>query len=326
VAASGVEWLCWTSGGGGDPLGGDRKPTSFSSEVKSELAGLIPARPCCQLAELNGIFFSTRGRLIKTGNGNAAYFSLLRNTVARKVVRLSRTLAQIEAKYHAVRSAKRTAFFIEVPLPAALEAPFLQSAARALPGKPCDRKAFFRGFFLGCGSVNAPSTRYHLELVAPTLGWATVLLCLVHEAQVRAGVVERAGQHVVYVKDAEGIVRCLQMMGANRAVMEFENVRVVRDVRAQVNRRINFETANIDKTIGSALRQVEAIVKLETDTGLEGLPPSLREMARWRKENPELNLAELATQMNLSKSAVNHRLRRLVEIAESGPEVDQTAS
>ncbi|GAC1652606.1 MAG: hypothetical protein NVS9B1_00390 [Candidatus Dormibacteraceae bacterium] len=158
------------------------------------------------------------------------------------------------------------------------------------------------------------------------MGWATVLLCLVHEAQVRAGVVERAGQHVVYVKDAEGIVRCLQIMGANRAVMEFENVRVVRDVRAQVNRRINFETANIDKTIGSALRQVEAIVKLETDTGLDGLPPSLREMARWRKENPELNLAELATQMNLSKSAVNHRLRRLVEIAESGPEVDQTAS
>jgi len=215
---------------------------------------LIPARSCCQLAELTGIFYATRGRLIKTGNGQAAYFSLLRNTVARKVVRLSRSLAQIEAKYHAVRTAKRTAFFIELPLPAELEPAFLTPAARALPPKPCDRKNFFRGFFLGCGSVNAPSTRYHLELVAPTLGWATVLLCLLHEAQVRAGVVERAGQHVVYVKDADGIVRCLQLMGGNRAVMEFENVRVVRDVRAQVNRRINFETANIDKTIGSALR------------------------------------------------------------------------
>ncbi|HEY8679555.1 MAG TPA: DNA-binding protein WhiA [Candidatus Dormibacteraeota bacterium] len=298
---------------------------SFSSEVKSELSGLIPARPCCQLAELTGIFYSTRGHLIRTGNGNAAYFSLLRNSVARKVVRLSRSLAQVEAKYHAERHAKRTAFFIEVPLPAAMEPSFTISAARALPEKPCDRKNFFRGFFLGCGSVNAPSTRYHLELVAPTLGWATVLLCLLHEAQVRAGVVERAGQQVVYVKDAEGIARCLQMMGGNRAVMEFENVRVVRDVRAQVNRRINFETANIDKTIGSAMRQVEAITKLEEEQGLETLPPSLREMARWRKENPDLNLSELAAQMNLSKSAVNHRLRRLVEISESEHAVSTTA-
>jgi len=287
---------------------------------------LIPARSCCQLAELSAIFYATRGRLIRTGNGNAAYFSLLRNSVARKVVRLSRTLAQVEAKYHAERHAKRTAFFIEVPLPVALEPAFTMPAARAVPSRPCDRKNFFRGFFLGCGSVNAPSTRYHLELVAPTLGWATVLIYLLHEAEIRAGVVERAGQHVVYVKDAEGIVRCLQLMGGNRAVMEFENVRVVRDVRAQVNRRINFETANIDKTIGSAMRQVDAINKLEQDHGLETLPPSLREMARWRKENPELNLAELAGQMNLSKSAVNHRLRRLIEIAEAGNEVSRTAS
>jgi DNA-binding protein WhiA len=108
--------------------------------------------------------------------------------------------------------------------------------------------------------------------------------------------------------------------------MEFENVRVVRDVRAQVNRRINFETANIDKTIGSAMRQVEAITKLEEEQGLETLPPSLREMARWRRENPELNLSELAAQMNLSKSAVNHRLRRLVEISEAGAQVTTTAS
>jgi len=130
----------------------------------------------------------------------------------------------------------------------------------------------------------------------------------------------------VYVKDAEGIARCLQLMGGNRAVMEFENVRVVRDVRAQVNRRLNFETANIDKTIGSAMRQVDAIDRLEREQGLETLPPSLREMARWRRENPELNLSELATQMNLSKSAVNHRLRRLVEISEGAPEVSRTAS
>jgi DNA-binding protein WhiA len=99
--------------------------------------------------------------------------------------------------------------------------------------------------------------------------------------------------------------------------MEFENVRVVREVSGEVNRRLNFETANIGKTIGSGLRQAAAIEQLEQDGKLDRLPPALREMARWRVENPELNLGELAGRMKLSKSAVNHRLRRLQELAKS---------
>jgi DNA-binding protein WhiA len=286
----------------------------------------MPARPCCQLSELLGIFYGTRGRLIAHGDGQAAYFSLLRNIVARKVVRLARTLGGIEAKYQAVRSAKRMAFFIELPLPRGLVPPFAQTAARSLPDRPCDRKALLRGFFLGCGSVNAPSARYHMEFVTPTLGWGTALLRLFHDAQVRAGMMERAGQHVVYIKEGDAIVRCLSTMGASRAVMEFENVRVVRDVAGQVNRRLNFETANIDKTIGSALRQVAAIEKLERNGDLEKMSVALQEMARWRKANPELNLSELAARMKLTKSAINHRLRRLVEVAEGAaePETEPT--
>jgi DNA-binding protein WhiA len=106
-------------------------------------------------------------------------------------------------------------------------------------------------------------------------------------------------------------------MGASRAVMEFENVRVVREVSGEVNRRLNFETANIGKTIGSGLRQAKAIERLEATGRLEHLPPALREMAHWRSANPELNLGELAALMKLSKSAVNHRLRRLQEMADS---------
>jgi DNA-binding protein WhiA len=301
------------SGQRGTPTGGTA--ISYAADVKGELGGLIPARPCCQLTELVGIFYSTRARLIKTGGGHVAYFSLLRNTTARKVVRLGRTLGGVEAKYHAVRSAKRMSFFIELPLPAAVTDAFNRPAARALPDRPCDRKAMLRGFFLGCGSVNAPSARYHLEFVAPTFGWATALVYVMHEAQIRSGMMERGGQHVVYVKEGDAIARCLSTMGANRAVMEFENVRVVREVSGQVNRRLNFETANIDKTIGSALRQVAAIEKLEREKVLDNLSNALQEMARWRKTNPELNLSELAVRMNLSKSAINHRLRRLVEIS-----------
>ena len=121
----------------------------------------------------------------------------------------------------------------------------------------------------------------------------------------------------MYVKDGDGIVRLLSTMGANRAVMEFENVRVVREVSGEVNRRLNFETANIGKTIGSGLRQAVAIETLEAEGKLATLPPALREMARWRRANPELNLGELADRMNLSKSAVNHRLRRIQQVADS---------
>jgi DNA-binding protein WhiA len=222
----------------------------------------------------------------------------------------------MEAKYQAVKTKKRMVFFIELALPAGLEAAFTQSAAAALPEAACDRKAMLRGLFLGCGSVNAPSSRYHLEFVAPGASWATTIRDLMADGGVSAGIADRGGQHVVYVKDGDGIVRLLSLMGASRAVMEFENVRVVRAVSGEVNRRLNFETANISKTIGSGLRQAAAIERLESSGRLDRLPKALKEMARWRADNPELNLTELASRMNLSKSAVNHRLRRLVELSE----------
>ena len=293
---------------------------SFSADVKNEMAGLLPARPCCQLSELLGIYFGSRARLIKRSGdaGQAAYFSLLRNAVARKVVRLGRAVGHMEAKYQPVKTRKRMSFFIELALPAGLAPAFTQAAARAVPDAPCDRKAMLRGLFLGCGSVNAPSSRYHLEFVAPTSSWATAISGVADSAGAKAGVMERSGQHVVYFKEGDAIVRLLSLMGASRAVMEFESVRVVREVSGEVNRRLNFETANIGKTIGSGLRQAAAIERLEATGRLEGLPPALREMARWRRANPQLNLGELAERMQLSKSAVNHRLRRLQQLAEPG--------
>ena len=294
---------------------------SFSADVKNEMAGLLPARPCCQLSELLGIYFGSRARLIKRqGDGQSAYFSLLRNAVARKVVRLGRAIAHMEAKYQAVKTRKRMSFFIELALPQGVAPAFTQSAMHAVPDAACDRKAMLRGLFLGCGSVNAPSTRYHMEFVLPTTTWATAVASMAGSADAKVGIMERGGQHVVYVKEGDAIVRLLSLMGASRAVMEFENVRVVRAVSGEVNRRLNFETANIGKTIGSGLRQAAAIERLEANGKLDLLPPALREMARWRTANPQLNLGELADGMKLSKSAVNHRLRRLQRLADSQDE------
>src|SRR5437867_10390364 len=281
------------------------------------MAGLVPARPCCQMSELLGIYYGSRGRLLGSQRGRSAYFSLLRNAVARKVVRLGRAVARMEAKYQAVRTRKRMSFFIELSLPNELVPAFTKPPVHAVPEAACDRKALLRGLFLGCGSVNAPNTRYHLEFVAPTPSWASAIARLIESSGVKAGVAERGGQSVVYVKDGDGIVRLLSVMGANRAVMEFENVRVLREVSGEVNRRLNFETANIGKTIGSGMRQAAAIGRLEADGRLDRLPPALRELARWRSGQPGLDLGELARRMNLSKSAVNHRLRRLQELAQT---------
>ena len=287
----------------------------------------MPARPCCQLSELLGIYFGSRGRLIKrSGDGQGAYFSLLRNAVARKVVRLARAVGNLDPKYQAVKTRKRMSFFIELALPPGLAPAFTQAAVRAMPDAACDRKAMLRGLFLGCGSVNVPSSRYHLEFVAPTASWAEAIGRVVEASGSKVGVMERGGQQVVYLKEGDGIVRLLSLMGASRAVMEFENVRVVREVSGEVNRRLNFETANIGKTIGSGIRQAAAIDRLEAAGKLDGLPPALREMARWRSANPELNLGELAGRMKLSKSAVNHRLRRLQEVAAAVATAEHRAS
>ena len=282
------------------------------------MAGHLPARPCCQLSELLGIYFGSRGRLIKRqSEGPAAYFSLLRNPIARKVVRLGHAVGHMDAKYQVVKTRKRVSLFVELTLPPGLAPAFTQAATRAMPEAACDRKAMLRGLFLGCGSVNAPSSRYHLEFVAPNDSWAKAIGEMASAAGARVGIMERSGQHVVYIKEGDGIVRILSLMGASRAVMEFENVRVVREVSGKVNRRLNFETANIGKTIGSGLRQAAAIDRLDSMGKLDGVPPALREMARWRTANPDLNLGELADRMKLSKSAVNHRLRRLQELADT---------
>src|SRR5215470_9951376 len=141
--------LDWKTARGRAVNAGGDGAISFAAEVKSELAGLTPARPCCQLSELLGIFYSSKGRLIRSGDGQAAYFPLLRNTSARKVVRLARLLGGWEAKYQAARSAKQMTFFVELPLPRGMDEHFSQSAARACPESACDRKALLRGLFMG---------------------------------------------------------------------------------------------------------------------------------------------------------------------------------
>ena len=182
----------------------------------------------------------------------------------------------------------------------------------AVNADTCCARATLRGAFLARGLLGNPADAYHLELALPENG-AT----LVAAAAARTGIplksTTRRGRTVFYLKGAEPISRLLGLMGANRAVMRFENDRILRDMRSQANRRTNGETANLDKRLRAALQQREAIRRLQArDARLHGLAPALREIAELRLAHPRAGLKELAELAQVSKSAVANRLRRLV--------------
>ncbi|MGH7910152.1 MAG: DNA-binding protein WhiA [Candidatus Dormibacteraceae bacterium] len=288
---------------------------SFATEVKGELAAILPARDSGCLQELRGLALGSRAGIERgtPGRPRALRLAPLRNPIARTAVRLSRRL-DLEPKLSSTAGATERTLTVHVLLSPRL-APWMRPDEARLPAAPGDRRALLRGFFLGCGSVNAPSARYHLELVPPTPAWAEALRGVLAEHGIHGGVTERARQPLLYVKDGDGVGGTLSLLGASRAVLTFESARVVREVSAQINRQLNFETANLDKIAEGATRQLVAIRRLARSGRLAELSPALREMAAIRLGDPELSLEELAARLGLSKSGSNHRLRRLLAAA-----------
>lgn len=287
---------------------------SFATEVKGELAGILPAHDSACLQELRGLALGSHATIARPASGGPPKLRLapLRNQIARTAVKLARRLG-MEARATPVPGATERTLAVELPLLPRL-ARWLADSPR-LPAAPADRRALLRGFFLGCGSVNAPSARYHLELVPPSTVWAEALRQVLADHDIHAGVGERARQPLLYVKEGDGVAATLSLLGASRAVMAFESARVVREVSAQINRQLNFETANLEKTAEGATRQLAAIRRLERSGRLAELTPALREMALLRLAEPELSLEELSSRLGLSKSGGNHRLRRLAREA-----------
>lgn len=178
---------------------------------------------------------------------------------------------------------------------------------------------FLRGAFLSCGSVVSPDKDYHLEFVTPHLNLGKDLTCLLEEQGFEPKNIWRGGKLVVYFKDSGQIEDILTYMGAVRQSLKLMNIKVYKDIRNKANRLTNCETANIDKTVNAAAEQMAAIKKLMETHGYEKMPEELREMARLRLANPDMSLRELGTLLErpLSRSGVNHRLKRIVEFANS---------
>lgn len=182
--------------------------------------------------------------------------------------------------------------------------------------------SFLRGVFLSCATVTNPQKEYHLEFVVPYMYLAKDLAALIKEVpelKLQPAITNRKGSFVVYIKESEGIENLLTFIGASHASMELMQIKMLKEVRNQVNRKTNFETANIDKTVSASAKQIAAIEHIIHTVGITQLPPDLQELAQLRYENPEMSLRELGEHLSepISRSGVNHRLKRLVAFAES---------
>lgn len=273
-------------------------PMLVASELKGELARIHPARSCCRRAELAGLLYAGR---------TASGVSTLDHATARVAVQLASSLGLPVAPRRMAAGRRR---HLEVAVDPQLAAGWSWADAKA-----CDHRAFLRGVLLA-GSVSLTASGPHVEFVLRDARRAAELRRRLAEVEVRAAVIGRRGRHVVYVKGREQLGALLRLTGANRALLDLEAEGVARDVRNRVNRLLNAEEANLGRTVRAADRQLRAIERLERGGELGRLPDALREAAVARRRHPDADLDTLASALGVSRSGVNHRLRRIVSLAE----------
>jgi len=179
------------------------------------------------------------------------------------------------------------------------------------------RRSFLRGAFLAKGYISSPNRDHHLEIALPLEKDALLVKSLLRKEGLNPGIVPRRSGWVVYLKDSDEITQLLKALGASRAVLEYENVRVQKELKASVQRLVNMDGANVSRTVNAAFTQVQDILVIDSEMGLGRLPKALRELAMLRLENPDLSMEELGKLLTppASKSAVNHRFRRIAKIA-----------
>ena len=307
---------------------------SFTAEVKEELARVENTKPCCARAELSALI-RVEGTLHYTGAGRMRLEVATETApVARKVIKLLRSVFDLTTELTVRRSVlhKSNNYLITVVSQPALTGALtelgildedhspLYNVPRWLVKRDCCAIAYLRGMFLGGGFVADPHGDFHFELTAETEPIAHDLVTLMARFGINARVTSRRGSYAVYLKGAEPIVTFLALVGAHRALLRTEDVRIIKEMRNDVNRLVNAETANLQKTANAAAEQVAAVREIERSRGLDSLPPALREIAYLRLENPGVSLRELGELADppLSKSAVYHRIRRLEELADDG--------
>ncbi|MDQ0178319.1 DNA-binding protein WhiA [Bacillus chungangensis] len=304
---------------------------SFASETKKELTNL-EVKACCAKAELaalirmNGVLsFSNKIMTLDIQTENAAIarriYILTKKSYDTTVELLVRKKMRLKKNNVYIVRLKKGAKEMLIDLHILGEGfTFTRSIAQSLIKKKCCKRSYLRGAFLAGGSVNNPETSsYHLEIFSLYKEHNDSLCELMNIFALNSKTLERKNGFITYLKEAEKITEFLNVIGAHNALLRFEDVRIVRDMRNSVNRLVNCETANLNKTIGAALRQIENIRYIDQKIGIQALPDKLREIAELRVEHEDVTLKELGemvTSGKISKSGINHRLRKIDQIAD----------
>jgi DNA-binding protein WhiA len=306
---------------------------SFSLDVKSELSRIEEVNPCCKKSELAGILRA--GLSFKNTGGSCKLFMVTENSplsrhLFSRVKELYHTSPEVlllktrRFRTHAVYKLDFSGFIgnddsvlSDAGIRLSPDHTQLCHDKTALRTRCCKR-AYLRGGFLATGSISDPDRSYHLEVSFQSRELAEEYIHYLRDFGIESRTILRKGHTLVYLKEGQEIVDFLNVIGAHGALMNLENIRIVKDMRNQVNRIVNCETANLGKTVNASCRQIENIEYINEHMGLESLPKGLSEIARMRLDNPDVSLGELGNMLNppLSKSGVNHRLRKLDKLAE----------
>ncbi len=312
-----------------------KQEITFSAKLKEELSRQWSEAGHCQIAEIAAIV-SMCGKVtidsrecysvkVRTENISVArkYFTLLRKTfnietevfVATNKSNGNVSYTVIVKKHEDAISVLQASKLIDHDGEIAEEFSIVKNL---VVQHICCRRAFIRGAFLAAGSMSNPEKSYHIEIVCTAMKKAEQLQNIINSFGLDAKVVVRKKTYVVYLKEGSQIVDLLNIMEAPVTLMEMENIRILKEMRNSVNRKVNCETANINKTVSAAMKQVNDIRYIRDTIGLKELPEGLREIAELRLEYPNETLKELGDLLStpLGKSGVNHRLRKLSEMAE----------
>jgi len=309
---------------------------SFSSKVKNEICRYIDVTKEEAIAELSAIM-KVSGTLALAGNKQISFRVTTENpAIARYIFKMLKKHFDIHTKIMVKKSnsfKKSNIYMILITEEMGVrdllaKVGVLKNSEgilaldygipeRIIPNSEC-KKAYIRGAFIGGGSVSNPEKAYHLEFVTHNSDYAEELSRVINTYDLASKVIQRKSSYVIYVKEGEQIIDLLNIIGAHGALLELENVRIMKEMRNNVNRLVNCETANLSKTVNAAVRQIESIKLIQKEIGLARLPKNLREIAELRLVYPDESLKELGEFLTppVGKSGVNHRLRRIEKIAE----------
>lgn len=313
---------------------------SFSADVKKELSKNMPGARHCQIAELAAMISMVAELAYNNGVPVRINIETERSVIAGTISGLIRKIFHYFPEVSVRRTGSNSRIYKmvvadEVIVNKMLDAFKFKKTANNTTGicrikcqdmyissliiqQDCCRRAFIKGVFMTSGSISDPNKGYHLEIVCDNDDKASFIRKLVEDFNIDAKIVERKRYRVVYVKDGAMIVDLLNIMGAHISLMNMENIRILKDISNNVNRRVNCEAANLNKTVSAAVKQIQDINYIIETKGIKYLPENLRMLALARLEESDASLKELGEMMNppIGKSGVNHRLRKISEIAD----------